>query len=134
MRPEVRVDALLRDQRQSVEAGAGVQIPVGYYVRVGVIGAAGATFGDGSSSPSGRLDILGRFLFDPFRQSPLGVSAGAGLSLRAERGDKVRPLLLAALDVEGRRKSGGLSPALQLGLGGGIRIGLGLRWGAPRAR
>ncbi len=128
------MDALFRDARQTVEAGVGVQVPAGYYVRVGIIGAAGATFAGGSSSPTGRLDILGRFLFDPFRQSAFGVSAGAGLSLRAERGDRVRPLLLAAIDVEGRRSANGMSPALQVGVGGGVRIGFGLRWGGVRAR
>lgn len=134
VQPEVRVDAFLRDGRQSVEAGAGVQIPAGYYVRIGVIGAAGTTFDDGSSSASGRVDILGRFLFDPFRQSGLGVSAGAGLSLRAQRGDRVRPLLMAALDIEGRQRGNGMSPAIQLGLGGGVRLGVGLRWGSARVR
>lgn len=131
VQPEVRVDATFRDRRQIVEAGAGVQVPMGYYVRVGVLGAVGGSFGDGAT---GRLDILGRFLFDPFRQNGIGVSAGAGLSLRAEHGDRVRPLLLAAVDIEGRRWSNGLSPAVQVGLGGGVRVGLGLRWGSARFR
>lgn len=132
--PEVRVDATFRDRRQIVEAGAGVQVPMGYYVRVGVVGAVGSSFGNGTSGATGRVDILGRFLFDPFRQNAIGVSAGAGLSLRAERGDRVRPLLMAAVDVERRRWANGISPALQVGLGGGVRVGLGLRWGSTRFR
>ena len=73
------------------------------------------------------MDLLTRFLLDPYGQTAWGISAGGGLSLRAEPGDRVRPLLLVALDIEGRRSARGIAPAVQIGLGGGVRIGAVLR-------
>ena len=78
--------------------------------------------------------LLVRFLLDPFRQSAYGLSMGGGLSARAEPGDRVRPRLLLAVDLEGRRSSRGLVPALQVGLGGGVRVGVVLRRGAKLMR
>jgi hypothetical protein len=130
--PELRID-VLGAEPTSVQAAVGVEIPAGYYVRVGLLAGAGATI-DGSSRAAGRVDVLARFLIDPFRQSRWGFSAGAGVSLRADPGDKARPQLLAALDLEGRRSRGGLSPSLQVGLGGGVRGGIGLRWSGRGAR
>ena len=145
--PELRGDAIFRSHVTSLQLGAGVQVPAGIYVRIGVDAAAGydITSSDRTlvgndvnvgrtGSASGRVDIIGRFLLDPFRQTPYGLSAGAGLSLRATEGDRVRPLLLAVVDLEGRRSAGGWSPALQLGLGGGVRVGVVLRRSAPGTR
>ena len=132
--PELRIDVLGADPT-SVQGAVGVEIPTGYYVRIGLFAGAGATIEpDGASRAAGRVDVLARFLIDPFRQSRWGFSAGAGVSLRADPGDRARPQLLAALDLEGRRSRGGLSPSLQVGLGGGVRGGIGLRWSGRGAR
>lgn len=119
----------------AIQAGVGAQIPAGTYVRLGITGAVGARAGSVADSRlDGRVDLLGRFLLDPFRQSRYGLSAGGGLSARFEPGERVKPLLLVALEVEGRRRASGWVPALQLGLGGGTRIGLILRRGLAGAR
>ncbi|HET7190074.1 MAG TPA: hypothetical protein VFI52_18105 [Gemmatimonadaceae bacterium] len=135
--PEVRGDVIL-GRHAAVQLGVGVQIPAGYYVRVGVDGAVGVRIDESSLSTrhplDGRLDVLARFLLDPFRQTSYGLSLGGGMSLRAEQGDRVRPVLLVAVDVEGRRSRRGLVPAMQVGLGGGTRIGVVLRRGAAGAR
>ena len=131
--PELRVD-VLGGRGASVQLGAGMQIPAGTYVRVGILGGVGPRWVDGSSRTDGRIDVLARFLLDPFRQSRWGLSAGGGVSLRASSGDRVRPNLLAALDLEGPRARSGVSPTIQFGLGGGVRAGLGLRWGTRGAR
>jgi hypothetical protein len=130
--PEVRLDVIAGHQ-PAVQLGAGLQIPMGYYVRVGVDGAVGVPTGSDAPSPrraDARGDLLVRFLLDPFRQSAYGLSVGGGLSARAEPGDRVRPRLLVAVDLEGRRSARGLVPALQVGLGGGVRVGVILRHGA----
>jgi hypothetical protein len=133
--PELRADVIAADRATSVQGAVGLEIPLGYYVRVGLLGGAGLSRArDGSSHAAGRVDLLGRFLLDPFRQSRLGFSAGAGVSLRAESGDRVRPQLLVALELEGRRSSHGVSPSFQLGLGGGVRAGVALRWSGRTAR
>jgi hypothetical protein len=132
--PEVRVD-YLGGRRSSVQGAAGLEIPAGWYVRVGVLAGAGASFRDDEPTrAAGRVDVLARFLLDPFRQSRWGLSAGAGMSLRAQEGDRVRPQLLLALDIEGPRTRHGLSPAIQVGLGGGARVGVAMRWEGRGAR
>jgi hypothetical protein len=126
--PEVRAD-YLGGRRSSVQAAAGLEIPAGWYVRVGVLAGAGLSFrADEPTRAAGRVDVLTRFLLDPFRQSRWGFSAGAGVSIRAEEGDRIRPQLLLGLDLEGPRTRHGLAPAIQVGLGGGARVGVGVRW------
>ena len=132
--PELRVDAIVSENRTALQSGGGIQIPAGYYARVGLIAAAGADVVSGGSQASGRLDVIGRFLFDPFRQNQWGLSAGAGVSLRVRANDRVRPYLVTVLDLEGPRSGGGLAPAFQLGLGGGVRFGAALRWAEKAAR
>ena len=131
--PELRLDVIAGD-RSAIHAGGGLHVPVGYYVRVGIVAAGGVTTGDpvgsslsSTSRASGRVDLLVRFLLDPFRQSPYGLSLGGGVGFRADEGDRGRALLLVAVDVEGRRSARGLVPALQVGLGGGTRVGIILR-------
>ena len=122
---EYRVDAIM-GRGTAVQGGAGVTIPLGIYVRLGLIGAAGATEHASDVSFSGRTDAIARFLFDPLRETPLALSLGGGVSVPYERGRRVRPYLTAVADIEGRRR-GTITPALQFGLGGGARIGLVLR-------
>jgi hypothetical protein len=136
--PQLRADVIDARDYTAVQAGGGVQIPAGLYVRVDLIGAAGVSVahGNGASgtSASGRIDLIGRFLLDPFQQARWGLSVGGGLSLLAREGDRVRPLLAVVADLERRRTTPGIAPAVQVGLGGGLRIGGALRWGTPRFR
>lgn len=133
--PELRADVLF-GRRASAQLGGGIQIPFGYYARLGIDAAVGMRLVNDlpGSRVDGRLDLLTRFLLDPFRQSPYGLSLGGGIGLRAEPQDHVRPVLLAALDVEGRRWSNGWVPAVQVGLGDGARVGIVLRRASLRAR
>ena len=130
---EFRIDAIIA-RATAAEAGVGAVLPMGTYVRLGIDGAAGATFRDGDSRASGRIDAIVRFLLDPFREAPVGLSVGGGLSLPYVDGaNRVRPYLTAVVDIEGRRR-GAITPAIQVGLGGGTRIGLVLRTSQPRWR
>ncbi|MBW8768775.1 MAG: hypothetical protein JF589_03380 [Gemmatimonadetes bacterium] len=131
--PEVRIDAVGASPA-TVQGAVGIEIPAGWYVRVGVLAGAGASVDANEAGPAGRLDVLARFLLDPFRQSRWGFSAGGGISLLAREGEQVRPQLLVALDLEGPRSSSGVSPSIQVGLGGGVRAGVGLRWGGRGTR
>ena len=132
--PELRAD-LLAGPRPAAQLGAGAQLPLGVYARLNAVAALGLRLDHPGVSPvDGRVDLLARFLLDPYRQSRFGVSAGAGLSARAERGDRVRALLLVDLDVEGQRSGSGIVSAIHLGLGGGIRVGVALRRSEPQRR
>jgi hypothetical protein len=98
-------------------------------VRSGLDLAAGAT-ADGAS---GRVDLFARFHFDPFRERKWGPYGGGGISARFDEGRKWRPYLLAFVGLDGPA-SGGVAPAVELGLGGGARIGVILRRAAPNRR
>jgi hypothetical protein len=128
---EYRADGIL-GRGTSVQGGVGASVPLGIYVRLGVDAAAGAAWRDQTTLASGRVDVVGRFLLDPFRETPVGLSFGGGVSVPYTDGDAhVRPYLTVVIDVEGRMR-GPVTPALQVGLGGGTRVGLVLR--ASKAR
>ncbi|HTE47107.1 MAG TPA: hypothetical protein VK636_17800 [Gemmatimonadaceae bacterium] len=123
---EYRADAIV-GRGTTAQAGVGAVIPFGVYTRLGIDGAAGTTWHDGAARGSGRVDAIARFLLDPFREAPIGVSFGGGVSVPYTSGDlHVRPYVTAVVDIEGRMK-GPMSPAVQIGLGGGARIGVVLR-------
>lgn len=130
---EYRADAIL-GRGTAAQGGGGVSVPLGVYVRLAVDASAGATWHDGSTRGSGRVDAIGRFLLDPFREVPMALSLGGGVSVPYVAGQgQLRPYLVVVVDVEGRAR-GPFTPALQLGLGGGTRIGLVLRRSSGRWR
>ncbi|HEY0994986.1 MAG TPA: hypothetical protein VGD77_03245 [Gemmatimonadaceae bacterium] len=124
LQPEARVD-LLAGAITAVHAGVGVNIPVGYYARVGLVGAAGARL-SGDAGASARVDAIARFLFDPFFEKRWGLSAGGGVSVRYDEGAGWRPFLAVVVDLEPPGR-GPVIPAVQVGVGGGVRVGIALR-------
>jgi hypothetical protein len=131
---EARVDGIFA-RSSGVEAGYGVSIPAGIYVRTGLVGGVGA----GRHGVESRADFISRFSLDPFRQSRWAPYAGAGLSgrFRASADGGANAFLLVFLGVEGPlpdRQLSGWVPAVELGLGGGARIGLILRRGITGRR
>lgn len=130
--PELRADAILAN-RTTVQGGVGIVAPVGVYVRFGFDGAVGAMWRDGTSSAVGRVDAIARFLLDPLRENNVALSLGGGLSAPITGDGFKTPYLTVVMDVEGRRR-GGWTPAVELGLGGGARIGFVLRRSPPRWR
>ena len=129
LQSEVRVDGIFA-RSNGVEAALGVSVPAGIYVRMGLNAGVGA----GEHGVESRADFISRFSLDPFRQSRWAPYGGAGLSGRfrspADGGSKA--YLLVFLGVEGPLPAGKLSgwaPAVEVGLGGGTRVGLILRRG-----
>ncbi|HEY5062590.1 MAG TPA: hypothetical protein VII52_13710 [Gemmatimonadaceae bacterium] len=129
---EYRADAIVA-RAATAEAGLGAVIPAGAYVRVSLDGAAGASWRNAAFHPSGRIDAVGRFLLDPFRETPVALSLGGGVSVPYVDGQRVRPYLTLVADLEGRKR-GAITPAVQIGLGGGARVGVVLRTSVPRWR
>ena len=126
---EARIDGLFA-RASAVEAGYGVSIPAGIYVRNGVEAGLGA----GRHGVEGRTDFVTRFSFDPFRQSRWAPYGGGGVSGRyrpaADGGAKA--YLLIFLGMEGPVPAGqaaGWVPAIEVGLGGGARVGFIVRRG-----
>ncbi|HVA57993.1 MAG: hypothetical protein WBQ26_15730 [Gemmatimonadaceae bacterium] len=123
--PEIRAD-LLGPSPYTVQLGGGVNLGAGYYQRVELDGAIGARRRGSGLVGTARADALLRLLLDPFGQERWGLSLAGGVSLRDEAGDKVRPYLAGAVELEGPITHG-VRVAYQLGLGGGVRLGVVIR-------
>lgn len=131
---EVRLDGLFA-RSSAVHAAYGFTVPVGLYVRTGLVTGLGA----GRHGVEGRNDLIARFSFDPFRQSRWAPYAGAGVSgrYRSEVDGGARAYILVFFGLEGPLPLGeraGWVPALEVGLGGGGRVGLVLRRGINARR
>jgi hypothetical protein len=131
---EGRLDGIFA-RTSGVEAGIGLSVPSGIYMRSGLVGA----IGPGRHGVEGRTDFFSRFSLDPFRQSRWAPYGGAGVSgrYRARLDGGARAYLLVFLGVEGPLPMGrtaGIVPAFELGLGGGARFGVILRRGINARR
>ena len=127
LQSEVRVDGLFAAD-PAVHAGYGLTLPAGIYVRTGLVLGAGV----GRHGLEGRSDLIARFTFDPLRQSRWGPYGGAGVSARLNSTDEggTEGYLLFFLGMEGPLplgRSRGWVPFLEAGVGGGTRVGIGLR-------
>ena len=131
---EWRVDGIFA-RTAGGEVGLGVSLPVGIYVRNGLVGGIGV----GQHGVEGRTDLLSRFSLDPFRQSRWSLYGGGGISgrYRAEEDGGSRAYLLLFLGLEGPLPLGrtsGWVPAFEVGLGGGARVGVIIRRGINARR
>ena len=131
---EVRLDGLFA-RSSAVHAAYGFTVPVGLYVRTGLVNGLGV----GPRGVEGRTDIVARFSFDPFRQSRWAPYGGAGVSgrYREELDGGTRAYILVFLGIEGPLPIGersGWVPAFEVGLGGGARVGFLLRRGVNARR
>jgi len=70
--------------------------------------------------------VVARYLLDPFREFRWGPYAGAGFSAQWNRGADWRGDLLLLVGVEGPAHEGWRT-AVELGRGGGARLGVVLR-------
>ncbi len=131
---EVRIDGFFA-RTSAVEAGYGVSMPAGIYVRNGLV----AGLGVGRHGLEARTDLITRFSLDPFRQSRWAPYGGGGVSGRyrpTEDGGS-RAYLLILLGIEGPLPAGraaGWVPAFEVGLGGGARVGFIFRRGVTGRR
>jgi hypothetical protein len=131
--PELRVDGAF-GREDAVTASAGVFVDAGLYTRLGLLAGGGlaripgiaADDGDQGVAPVARIEALARFHLDPLRQSRRGVYAGGGIGLALRETQAPRYALVALLGVEGAPR-GGMAPAVEVGLGGGVRVAVALR-------
>lgn len=117
--PELRAD-VSGPSPYSVQPGVGGTIALGTYARAGA--AVGYAIRNDSTEIADRwrIDLLGRFLFDPFGQRRWALSVGGGVSVRR------RVYLAALVDLEGPALAG-WRPAVQGGVSGGLRGGIVVR-------
>lgn len=132
LQPHVRADALLA-RESAAHLAVGVSTPLARYVRLDLAAGGGVLEAeDGGTRGEVRADLLGRFVLDPEFTRRWTMYGGAGIGVRAAGGD-TRELLLVALGAEGPRW-GGVVPFLEIGLGGGVRLGIGARRARPGRR
>ncbi len=126
IQPAGRVDVFV-SSITAVQGGVELSTPAGRYMRVAAVGGIGGSWDGGSSGPSARAELLGRFMLDPDFHARWAPYAAGGLGARYDRvADGWRAALVIALGVEGPDWNG-VVPFLEAGFGGGARFGLGLR-------
>lgn len=137
-RLEARGD-VLAGRSTSWHAGAGVAWAVGDYVRLGAVAGGGVTRGlprevaDDGAAPSGRAELVVRFVVDPSEGTGLRWYGGAGAGALFVRGTRGQARVHVVAGVEGRPR-GGVRLGLEAGVGGGARVGVVLRRADPPAR
>lgn len=122
--PEAHAIALAGAQGAAL-AGFGANRPAGYYVRVGVLAAAGSALGP-VPGPAARVAMTARFLADPFREGRWGGYAGGGLvaDWRPRGHGRAALEFVVGADLPGRAA---WRPAVEVGVGNGVRLSLVLR-------
>lgn len=117
------------------QLGVGLNVRAGWYVRASVAVLGGAVQRDSATLGLARVEGAVRFHLDPFFEAPgcrrreegrlcKGLYGGVGLT-QSFIGSGVGaedPALLFIVGVEGRRRNSGIW-AVELGVGGGLRLG-----------
>ena len=130
LRPEFRLDYLASPD--AVHAGAGAAVRMGTYLRLALVAGGGPHLDDLPDRIGWRADLVARFHLDPFRERTWGPYAAAGLGVRGA-GAEVQEALLVSLGLEGPFIAG-WAPAVEIGLGGGARLGIIARRSSQRYR
>jgi hypothetical protein len=123
--PELRLDVIAA-RTTMAQLAAGIAIPAGTYVRGLLAVGGGLARKRSETEPSARVDGGLRFLLDPFREQTWGLYGAGGISLLYDGFDRWRGLVTIAVGVE-REGPGRWGHAIEVGLGGGARVGLVLR-------
>jgi hypothetical protein len=122
---EARADGVVA-AKTGAQVGVGVNVPAGYYLRLGLTTAAGPVWQGARTTVSGRVDLAARYLLDPFREVRWSFYGGTGLTTRWDESARWRGYLLFLAGIEGPEHRG-WTPAIEVGLGGGARLGVVLR-------
>jgi len=120
---EVRVDGTAATAN-AAHVGVGLNVRSGWYLRSGITVATGAAVGpDDFWRTSHRLDLTTRFLVDPFGERRRSFYAGGGVTVRADQDADAAARLLVIVGLEGNSERPRV-PSVELGLGGGVRLGV----------
>ncbi|MBC7842531.1 MAG: hypothetical protein H7099_09465 [Gemmatimonadaceae bacterium] len=132
LRPALRADAII-DRDPGAQFALGLAVASTYNVRLELDAGVGGVSRSAGWVPTGRLDLLARWLSDPFRQSRWGISAGAGIGQRVESERTPATVAIVTLGIEGP-SDGTWVPGVEIGLGGGLRAGVTFRRAPLRQR
>lgn len=124
--PEVRIDGIVA-HRGALQAALGLDMPISSAMRLELAAGAGPSFAPSQgSNVSARADAVVHFLLDPRHLMRWSPYAGGGVGARY---DGVQPWRAVAILVVGVNapKWKRAVPFIEAGLGGGFRLGAGLR-------
>ncbi len=125
LQPEVRAD-YIGSRAAAAHLGFGLNVPATAYVRLGIVAALGQAWSGGDATIAGRVDGLVRFVVDPLRESRWAPYAAGGIGGIYDGSEKWRGVLVGALGAEGP-VAGHVVPAIEVGFGGGVRVGVAFR-------
>jgi len=125
LQPEVRAD-YIGSRAAAAQVGFGLNVPATTYVRVGLVAALGQAWSGGDATIAGRVDGLVRFVVDPLRESRWAPYAAGGIGGIYDGSEKWRAVLVGVLGAEGP-VTGRVVPAIEVGFGGGVRVGVAFR-------
>ncbi len=123
LRAELRSDGIFATQAAWL-AGAGVSTPLARSVTLAAAGMGAVA--RQTVAERGRLEVLGRFLLDPERQSSASVYIGGGAAAVIRDDHRWTGVLTVMVGVElGRARR--WVPFVETGVGGGVRVAGGVR-------
>jgi hypothetical protein len=125
LQPELRAD-FIGSRAAAAHLGLGLNVPASAYVRLGIVAALGQAWSDGNAIVAGRVDGLVRFVVDPLRESRWAPYAAGGIGGIYDGSEKWRAVLVGVLGAEGP-VTGRVVPAIEVGFGGGLRVGVAFR-------
>jgi hypothetical protein len=119
-----RLDGILASRVTNTHVGLGVARAATRNVALRVVVGGGITTrrGQDETRASARADILARFAPPPGDRNRWGAYAAGGVSALVERGTHGRAVLALLVGARGRRSF------VEVGLGGGLRLGAGVRF------
>ena len=126
---EVRVDGIAASHVTTVHLGLGGTRVVARNLEIQLVIGGGTAFREGSSenAAAGRADLLARFAPPPADRQRWSAYVAGGLSALVERGMSGRAVLALLVGMEGGRARETRS-FVELGVGGGLRVGAGVRF------
>jgi hypothetical protein len=121
---EARLDGIVATRAATTHAGLGLTRAASRNLELEIVVAGGITMRDerDDASVSARGDVLARFAPAPADRARWGAYAAGGVSALVERGTHGRAVLALLVGARGRRAF------VEAGLGGGVRLGAGVRF------
>ena len=124
--PEARLDAFVA-HRSALQAALGLDVPFSPELHLELAAGAGPAFGGGpGASFSARGDAVVHFLLDPRHLMRWSPYAGGGVGARYDGSADWRAVAILVVGVNAPRWKHAI-PFIEAGLGGGFRIGAGIR-------
>jgi hypothetical protein len=121
---EARLDGILASRITTTHLGLGLTKAALRNLELSVAIGGGVTLRDerDDANASARADVLARFAPPPANPNRWSAYAAGGVSALVERGTRGRAVLALVIGARGRRAF------VEAGLGGGLRVGGGVRF------